>query len=33
MIKAKIENQFSCINMVDNNFYEKLIENILLKII
>jgi hypothetical protein len=33
MIKAKIENQFSCINMVDNNFYEKLIEKILLKII
>lgn len=32
MIEAKIENLFSCLNMIDSNFYEKLVENILLRI-
>ncbi len=29
MIEAKVKNMFSCISMLDNTFYEKLLENIL----
>lgn len=32
MVEAKVKNLFSCISMFDNNFYEELIANILLKI-
>ena len=32
MIEAKIKDLFSCISMLDNNFYEELIESILRKI-
>ena len=32
MIEAKIKGLFSCIAMLDNNFYEKLVDNILKKI-
>ncbi len=29
MIEAKVKNMFSCISMLDNSFYESLLENIL----
>mgnify|MGYP004000461779 FL=1 len=32
MIEAKIKGLFSCISMLDNEFYEKLLDNILKKI-
>ena len=32
MIEAKIKSIFSCISMLDKDFYEELVENILLKI-
>jgi hypothetical protein len=32
MIEAKIKGLFSCISMLDNDFYEKLVDNILKKL-
>ena len=32
MIEAKVKGLFSCISMLDNDFYEKLVDNILKKI-
>jgi hypothetical protein len=32
MIEAKVKSLFLCISMLDNNFYEELIESILVKI-